>query len=251
MMSSMDAFAYIIPGFFFLIGVCMGSFGNVIIFRTPEGKSIRGRSVCRHCGKELRAWELVPLLSFLFLRGRCARCKNPLSWQYPLVELASGLLFLTAISYLQYFHVALLLGAILWLLLLIAVIDLRTKMISDALNIPFAILSLIYSLVHGIFPWVAILVGAGFFLLQWAVSRGKWVGSGDIILAAGMGALLGTWQKTLVFLFLSYIIGALVAVVLMARGSASRKDMMAFGPFLIIGGIVAFFFGDWILEFYI
>ncbi len=235
---------------FAIVGVVFGSFGNVLIFRVPGGESVKGRSRCPHCKKKLRAHELVPVLSFLFLGGKCSRCRKPISWQYPLVEAASGCLFVAALFHEQFaIPSAALLALCLWLLLLIAVVDGRTGWMPDAFTFPLIALAVIYALVvEPSFPLVPLLVGAGFFALQWAVSSGRWVGSGDILLGAAIGLLAGTWQMLAVSFFFAYILGSFVACILLLRHRTTLKSSLAFGPFLVIGCLVALFFGEVIFR---
>jgi len=237
--------------FFFMLGLVFGSFGNVLVYRIPDRRTILGRSQCRFCRRTLRPWELLPVFSYIWLMGRCAGCKLRISPQYPIVELLSGFLFVFSLIYHQYNPVpALPMAFAFWLLMLIAVVDARTASIPDAFNIPFVLISGIYALIVGSFSPLAILIGAGFFFLQWSVSRGKWVGSGDIFLGAGAGALLGRWEYVIVFLFVSYITGALLASVLIIFDKKSLSGSLAFGPFLAVGTVVAFLYGGEILSYF-
>jgi prepilin signal peptidase PulO-like enzyme (type II secretory pathway) len=230
---------------FAVLGLAMGSFGNVVIFRVPEHRSLGGRSSCMTCHRTLNVWELIPVVSFLIQRARCRGCRSELSWQYPLVELLTAFLFVFALLQATYnpLH-AVLLALALWLLLLIAIIDARTSLIPDALSFPLLPLGLLLQFIQGQVLFSGILLGAGFFAFQWIVSRGRWVGSGDIILGAGIGALLGSWQITAVFLFFSYVIGAAVASLLLLSGIKTFKDAIPFGPFLVFGTFLALAFGE-------
>jgi len=233
----------------FLWGSVLGSFGNVLIYRLPEGKAPRGRSHCPQCGYQLAIRDLVPLLSFAWLWGKCRKCHKPISWQYPLVELASGLLFMLAFLHHSESIIA---GALLalccWILLLIAVIDGRTGFIPDALTFPFIALALLRGFFLPHFPLLPLVLGCGFFGLQWIVSRGKWVGSGDILLGLGIGALTGSWSLLLIALFAAYILGATVASLLLINRSKRMNGTLSFGPFLCIGTYIAIFLGPWILK---
>ncbi|MDD5469211.1 MAG: prepilin peptidase [Candidatus Peribacteraceae bacterium] len=235
-----------------LIGVAVGSFGNVITTRLPKGESVRGRSQCPHCRKILTPGELIPLVSFCMLRGRCAQCKAPISWQYPIVELASGLLFLSGLFVEpRTFLSALLLGSCLWLLLLIAIIDAKTERISDVLSLPLLLLAILFRFTVGDFELLALAVGIGFVGLQWLVSRGRWVGSGDVILIAGISLLLQGWQYVVLCLFLAYMLGASAAMPLLMTGKKKRRDHLAFAPFLVTACAITIFFGEAILQFYL
>ncbi|MDB4978888.1 MAG: putative Prepilin peptidase [Candidatus Peribacteria bacterium] len=230
---------------FILLGLCMGSFGNVLIFRLPQQQSVNGRSHCMRCNRVLHALELVPVFSFLALRGRCRTCKVQLSWQYPLVELGSALLFLFAILEAGFDPLRATFTAVsLWLLFLIAITDARTSLIPDALNLPLLIVGVVAQLVMHTFDISGILLGAGFFALQWLISRGKWVGSGDILLGAGIGALLVSWRSVVIFLFFSYVIGAAVASVFLLTRRKTLQDSLPFGPFLVFGAFLTLVFGQ-------
>ncbi|TSC59117.1 MAG: leader peptidase (prepilin peptidase) / N-methyltransferase [Candidatus Peregrinibacteria bacterium Greene0416_19] len=233
---------------FVLLGLAFGSFGNVLILRLPRRRSIAGRSACPRCRALLRWYELIPVVSFLFLRGRCGHCGAAISWQYPVVEAGSALLFLAAL-----FHerggvlTALPLACALWLLFLIAVTDARTRLIPDALSLPFLLVSVLYAVAADAFSWWGPLLAGGFFALQWVMSRGRWIGSGDILLGLGIGALLSAWQSVYLFLTLSYVTGALYACALLLLRRRTSKDMLPFGPFLALGAMLTVFFGDWML----
>jgi len=235
--------------FFFVLGLVLGSFGNVLIERLPKNKKISGRSQCPKCKKQLGNLDLIPIVSFMLLQGKCRHCSERISNQYPLVELGSGILFVIALLITQVsVFSAIFLAVILWLMLIMSVIDVKTHTIPDALNIPFVILAIIYSYVTGYIPILAPLIAAGFFFAQWRMSAGKWVGSGDIILAAGIGFLLGNWEYVLVMLGVSYIAGSLVALPLLFFKKKGEKEHLAFGPFLAIGTLVVLMWGDLILR---
>jgi len=229
---------------FFLCGLVFGSFGNVLIYRLPLRRSIQGRSCCPHCGAVLRPQHLVPVVSFLLLRGKCSACKETLSLQYPLVELASGLLALASLSIAPTLLSAAVLALALWLLLIIAVIDAYIQGIPDVLSAFFITLSCIYTVLTGELQPLAFLIGIGFFALQWLLSKGEWIGTGDILLAVGLSALLGTWESVLFMLFFAYITGAAVAAVLLLTKKLTSKSHIAFGPFLALGTLAALLVGE-------
>lgn len=230
---------------FLLFGLVFGSFGNVLIYRLPEGRTLGGRSMCMKCGRALNVLELIPLFSFIGLGGKCRTCRVELSWQYPLVELGSGLLFVFALLHSNFALLpAAILSLCLWLLFLIAVVDARTSLIPDALSLPLIALAMLLQVMRGSLDLSGLLVGSLFFAAQWGVSRGRWVGSGDILLGAGIGALLGSWQRAAVFLFCSYITGALIATLFLTVGRKTLKDPLPFGPFLVFGAFLTLIFGE-------
>jgi prepilin signal peptidase PulO-like enzyme (type II secretory pathway) len=234
--------------FFFLLGLALGSFGNVLVYRLPLGWSIGGFSRCPNCRRELRAWEIIPILSFLWLRGKCATCRARISWQYPFVELASALLFVFAVLHEPSLEAAVFFGLSLWLLLLCVVSDARSGGVPDALSFPFVAVSSFYALITAQFSVAAVLLGGGFFALQWFVSNGRWVGSADIILGTGVGVLLGSWQMTLLAILFAYVIGAFYAVTLLTARRKRIRDTLAFVPFLGVGTIMALLIGDDIIA---
>jgi len=239
--------------FIFIIGLIVGSFLNVVIWRLHSGEPIVfGRSQCPRCQAKLRPKDLIPLLSFIFLRGRCCYCRQPISWQYPLVEFATGLLFILAYSCqpqpLIFFRDAVLIS----ILIVIFVYDLRWQLIPDQITIPAIILLFIFSLFLGSSLWLlifSVLIGFGFFGLQYLVSSGRWIGGGDLRLGALMGAALG-WPLLMVALLIAYIIGAAVSVILLILGKAKAKTPIAFGTFLALGTLIALFWGEKIISWY-
>ncbi len=238
-----------------LFGVLLGSFGNVLIFRVPANRSINGRSHCMHCKHVLSWFELIPVLSYLGLRGRCRKCHKHISFQYPLIELLSGCIGVLAVMHVPALLPAFFFGVSLWLLLVLAVIDGRTGTVPYTLSIPFVASSLLYTLLlgpltqgAGINLAASIVIGAGFFGLQWIISRGRWVGSGDILLGAGVAALVGTPPLTLIALGLSYIIGAVIAVGFLAARKKTLAAALPFGPFLACGAAITIWYGDTALS---
>lgn len=239
----------------FVLGVCIGSFLNVAIFRTHEGDSVvTGRSKCQSCEEPLEAQDLVPVLSYLRLRGKCRRCKSVISWQYPAVELVMGVLFVLAFIFAQGWMQLVAWWILLSFLVVIFVYDLRYMYILDRFTIPAMMVALLTNLFVGVIPAWSLLVGAlvigGFFWIQFAVSRGRWVGGGDIRMGALMGCLLGI-EQGLLALFLSYVFGAIVGVWLLAHKQATRKTEIPFGTFLVIGTVISLFVGQEILDWYL
>lgn len=232
---------------FLLLGLTFGSFGNVIILRLPHSKRLDGRSHCPRCKAELAVLELIPVISFLWLRGRCAHCHKPISLQYPLVEAASALLFLLALHLSSDPVLAAVLALILWLLLLITVIDAHTRMIPDVLNLPLLILCVAQAIFAGHIDILGPLLLGAFFGGQWLVSKGKWVGSGDILLAISIGLLLGGLSRSLFALALAYVIGGIVASIFLLMGIADRRSHIAFAPFLTSATLLTLLFGDALL----
>ena len=234
---------------FFVVGTIFGSFGNVLIARLPKNTTIGGRSHCPHCKHTLSVWDLIPLLSYAYLQAKCRYCKKPISAQYPLIEFLSGVLFLAALSLVGAASVpALCLALALWLMLVIAIIDARTQLIADALNLPLLVLAIVYSLSSGSLDMYSLIIGVGFLGLQWIISRGAWVGSGDIFLIASMAFLVGRWEAMALCILLAYVFGGAFSAVLLAQGTKKRGDSIAFAPFLTLATYATLFYGDLILH---
>ncbi len=238
----------------FIFGLICGSFLNAVIFRLYEQKSfVKGRSFCPKCGQVLKINDLIPVLSFLMLKARCRYCKKSISWQYPMVEVSTGILF--CLLYLI-FGWSLAFGFYLILtsfLIIIFVYDLKYHLILDKVSIPAIILAIIFGLFLKISPWdmvFGVLIGAGFFFLQFLVSKGKWIGGGDIRLGVLMGIMLG-WQKVLLALFLAYFVGAVFSIVLIAMKRKKLKSHLPFGTFLTIGTFTALLWGQIIIDWYL
>lgn len=214
-----------------LFGLAVGSFLNVLIDRLPRGRNvITGRSTCDYCGKTLRWFELIPLISFLVQRGRCRRCHKKLSWQYPIVELATaaGFIFFTP-SYWIIFSS----------LLVIFVADLKYQIIPDSMVVlgVIGVLGVIRE------NFIAGIGASAFFLFLWLVTHGKGMGLGDVKLAFLMGLLLG-FPNIIIASYLAFLTGAGVGVILILLGKKKLKEKIAFGPFLVTGTIIAYFFGN-------
>lgn len=227
-------------------GLVLGSFLNTFVDRWPRGESLlHPPSRCERCGRRLRPWELVPVLSWLFLRGRCRGCGAAIGWQAPLVEAATGFLF-AAVAARAAGWADLLLGWGLMALLVVATgVDLKVRLIPDVANGLGAAWGLAVGFVaqgEGFWPHAASGAAAGllFGFIRLA-SRGG-LGLGDVKLAAVLGLYLGP-RATPVALFAAALLGGGVAAALLATGKRSRGDELPFGPFLALGGLVGWFWG--------
>ncbi|MFH0851834.1 MAG: prepilin peptidase [Candidatus Peregrinibacteria bacterium] len=233
---------------FALLGLVFGSFGTVLIARVPAGQHLGGRSRCPRCKHILGAGELIPVLSYVLQAGKCRHCHRPISSLYPSVEFLSALLFVLALFLIRFPLFSLLLALSLWLLLLIAVMDLRTRTIHDALNLSFIFFAMAYAVAIGHLEIGGPLLLVLFFGAQWLLSRGRWVGSGDILLGAGIGFLLGGFGLSLLCLGIAYVLGALAATVLLLMERATRKSHIPFGPFLAVSAVSVLVFGERLLD---
>jgi len=253
---------YIIDVAVFIIGLIIGSFLNSVIWRSSVNKSVaKGRSICPKCKHKLVTKDLVPLFSFLFLRAKCRYCKKPISWQYPLVELATGLVFVLILNfYFSNLILASFLIIISCFLIIIFVYDLKHYLILDQILWPAVALSAIFRVVEIAFInknyfqfldyTLAIAIGAGFFGILYLFSKGKWIGFGDIKLAILLGLILG-WPNIIVGLFLSYLIGAIIGTSLIFLRKKKAKSEVPFAPFLITGTFLALFLGQTIINWYL
>ena len=246
----------------FLFGLSVGSFLNCVIYRLETGGSfLRGRSFCPRCKHTLSWQDLIPVFSFFCLRGRCRYCQEKISWQYPLVELATGFLFVLFFEIrspiIDIWEIGSL--AIIPFLVIIFVYDLKHYIIPDKVIYPAIGIALVYDLwksdfllsIFGKSDFLLSAFGAtGFFLAIVVVSRGKWMGTGDIKLGFLMGLLLG-WPKILVALFLAFLTGAIIGIGLMALGKKTLKSEVPFGPFLVTGTFAVIFWGQQIIDWYL
>ncbi len=251
---------------FFFLGTIIGSFLNVVILRFNTGRGVAlGRSSCPHCAHELGFAELVPLFSFLFLRGRCLKCRSKISWQYPSVEFFTGTLF--AATFIHYFGSAnfplfqfspsifFIFDLIIFsLLVVILVYDLKHKIIPDGIVYTFIIFSLLRLLFSFFLPlslgttdlkW-DLFAGPLFFLpffLLWYFSGGRWMGFGDAKLAIGIGWFLG-FISGLSAIVLGFWSGAIIGIILLIVQSrkVTMKTEIPFAPFLILGILLVYFF---------
>ena len=240
--------------FIFLFGSAIGSFLNVVVLRSPKRKSIvKNYSHCPKCKHNLNAFDLIPVWSFLFLRGRCRYCKKKISWQYPLMEAATGIIFLAGFLVLgispEFFFFMIYAS----FLIAIFVLDCTKYIIPDFLSVPAGLSAFLGSIIITIadssspsfhlFPalfsnlgW-AILIGGGFFLAQFLISKGRWVGGGDIRLGTVMGLMLG-FPNIIAALGISYVIGALWGIGLIILRRKTIKGVLPFGTFLTVSTII-------------
>ena len=248
-------------GVVFVFGLIYGSFLNVVVYRYDDWISIaRTRSHCRECKTNLGPLDLIPVLSYIMLRGKCRYCQKPISIQYPIVELVTALLFvagynliftemglqLTQGAFAFAFYI-LVIGA------MIAVFchDLMEMMIPDSLSNILLICAAIFMIILGKprEAFIGALVGLIPIALIVYPSKGKWMGEGDVKLAASLGILSG-FPGSIIFLGSSFVIGGLFGGLLMIFGKAKAKTAVPFGPFLIFGALIAIFYGQAIIDWY-
>ncbi len=253
-----------------MLGLVLGSFFNVIIYRVPRRQSIvHPGSHCPKCNRPIRAWENIPVLSYVFLGGKCSGCKARIPIFYPLVELATGFagialyLFLIAPA-LARFHspvmmaTSILQSLILLIVIPITVIDIFHFLIPDVLTLPALALAIVCAfLPGGITPLqcgLGIIAGGGFlycagFLGERVLRRGNAMGFGDVKLMALVGAAFG-WKTAFLTIVLSAFTGSIVGIALLVHGKLSKDHKIPFGPFLSLGLWTTVFFGDTLISTY-
>ncbi|OGH73411.1 MAG: hypothetical protein A3C90_03895 [Candidatus Magasanikbacteria bacterium RIFCSPHIGHO2_02_FULL_51_14] len=248
----------------FLLGAALGSFLNAYAWRVRNGTSVwRGRSRCRECETQIRWHDNIPIASFFVLQGKCRDCKKQIALQYPLVELWMGLAFVFVAQYHRLItdHWSLIIRDwfIVFILTLIFVYDLLHQEILDRFTLLPAGILFVFSLIFqsSNLPilqsisgmGIGALVAGGFFFLQFAVSKGRWIGGGDIRLGVLMGVILG-WPNILVALMIAYVLGAVVGLVLVGTRKADMQSAVPFGTFLTAATFVAMFWGEGIVGWY-
>jgi prepilin signal peptidase PulO-like enzyme (type II secretory pathway) len=261
---------WMVIGLLFIFGLVVGSFLNVVIYRTIHGEGwVSGRSRCDHCRKIIAWYDNIPLLSYLILRGRCRYCHKKIAVQHFALELLTGFLFVWwyAIGF-AFFKLSatphLFIQPLFWLLvgvflLIIFVTDWLYQIIPDYANVVLGILALGYRLYlaktgamqMGDF-WLSLVMGIGlsaFLGLLWIFSKGRGMGLGDVKFAIVMGILLG-WPRGLVAMMLAFVIGASIGIVMIVLKLKKFKEKIAFGPFLILGTVVALVWGNQIWQGY-
>lgn len=237
----------------FLYGITLGSFYNVVGLRVPEGQSIvKPRSACPNCRQQLRAWDLVPVFSYVFLRGKCRGCGTRISPIYPITELLTGILFALAPVALGWSWELVVAWTLISLFMIIFVSDIHYMIIPDKILLVFAGIFLFERVLWPLTPWWDSLLGAavGFVLLLLIalVSKGG-MGGGDIKLFAVIGFAVGTKLVLLSFL-LATLFGAVFGVIGMLLRLVKRRQPIPFGPFIALGSLAAYFYGPKIIEWY-
>lgn len=250
-----------------VFGLALGSFVNAFVWRLHEGKDwVKGRSECIYCHHQLASKDLIPVISYLLLRGKCRYCRKPIK-DSPWVELAVPALFV-----ISYFGWPLslvgegLFTFILWLIfvvgfVILAVYDLKWFLLPDKVVFPLIGLVVAQLLVVGIFYqpfWQVVSAGiigaavlSGLFYVLHKVSKGAWIGFGDVKLAIVLGLLAGGLLESALVLFAASVLGMLVALPLLISGKAKRGTHVPFGPFLLAGMFITELFGHQIIDWYL
>ena len=252
-------FGLLIALYSLLIGLALGSFMNVCIYRIPLEKSIiRPSSSCPNCGKKIRFYDNIPLISYLLLLGRCRHCHHPISWRYPAVEAITGLLSLALfIRYgVSFQYLLFLLFAA--TLVTISFIDFDHQIIPDVLSIPGIVAGLAAAFIPGNVTWfdsiIGIIGGGGTLFLVGLIYEkltGKQgMGGGDVKLLAMIGAWMG-WRSLPFVLLVSSLTGAIIGSVFLLAAGKGYRVKIPFGPFLSLGALFYIFFGPQLTNWYI
>ncbi len=266
-----------------LLGIIFGSFVNALVWRLHEQELladkkgvqaakrrhdlsiVNGRSMCPDCGHELAAKDLVPVVSWLALGGRCRYCHKPISWQYPAVELLTGALF--ALSYVWWplsLHNAGLFQFVLWLVFLVgfvalAVYDIRWFLLPDRVVFPLIAVAVAQVAVTAIWnhdvtnmwqPVAAAAIIFGLFWMLFQASKGAWIGGGDVKLAIVLGLLVGTPFRAFLVIFFASLLGTLASVPTLAKGKKGWKAHIPFGPYLLLAAVIVVLYGTPIVNWY-
>jgi len=264
-----------------ILGLMVGSFLNVVIYRLPkmmeqewhnnclelQGKEIpeqkkftlaTPRSACPHCGHQIRAFENIPIISYLALKGRCSACKAPITARYPLIEALTGILMGFVSWHFGYTYSAVFAYVFTLALIALTFIDFDTQLLPDDITLPLLWLGLMFNLNYGFTDLQSAVIGAAAgYLSLWSVYwlfkliRGKeGMGYGDFKLLAAIGAWFG-WKLLPAVILLSSTLGAAIGIALIVLAKRGKEVPMPFGPFLAIGGIAALFFGQQLARFYL
>lgn len=241
--------------FVILIGLSIGSFINVCIYRIPEGKSIVSPpSSCPGCGERIKAIDLIPVFSYIFLMGKCRNCGERISIRYPLVEILTAVLF--AGLYLKFgLEIkTLIFAAIISILIMIFFIDLEHMIIPDGLNLLIALFGITLNIVYAGGNYKAavlnmlfgLLLGGGLFFILGLIGA---MGGGDIKLMAALGIVFG-WKLLIPLMFLSFLLGGIIGIALIVLKIKKIKDMIPFGPYIAAASVITAFYGSEMVHWY-
>jgi len=243
----------------FILGLIVGSFSNVCIYRIPRNESIIfPASHCPKCRSNISLKDNIPLISYILLKGRCRNCKSKISIRYPVVEFLTGLIYL--IIYLIY---GLSIQSLIYIILssalvIIAFIDLNEQIVPDVISLPGIVIGFIISFfvpyISFINSALGVIVGGGIILVIGlagsVIFKKEAMGGGDVKLAAMIGAFLG-WRYIIISLFLGFFLGALAGIFLILSKIKNKEDVVPFGPFIILGSFITLLWGEKIISWYI
>ena len=245
----------------FIIGLFVGSFLGVLIDRLPKDETvIKGRSHCEFCKHKLSLVDLIPVFSFIFLKGKCRYCHKKLNWYYPIFEVSTGIIFALTYSFLVSNQInspqLLIINLIYYLFIISCLIviffsDLKYGIIPDKILLPLTIIVFIYLIVFNTSSLITnLLAGVGallFFILLILITKGKGMGMGDVKFSFLMGLTLG-FPQIVVGLYVAFLTGAFISIILILWRKKIFKDTISFGPFLVFGTLMSIFLGNFLLQ---
>lgn len=250
-MGHLDGLNLILPALVFLTGLIFGSFANVLIYRIPRGESVAfPPSKCTACGERIRPYDNIPVLSYVLLRGKCRNCASRISPVYPVVELSSAILF-TGMFYKFGFTDELLSFIILaFTLLVISVIDIERRIIPNVLTLFLAAVGALAAMFNGsLTTGIAWAVGIFVFFMALALVKPGSIGMGDVKLSFVVGLFLN--QLAVIAMFFAFLLGSVISVILMLVFNKTRKDQVPFAPFIAAGSMLAVFYGQPVIDWYL
>ena len=237
-----------------IIGLIVGSFLNVVIYRLPLKKSIIfPSSHCPNCENKLKYYDLVPVFSFIFSKGKCRYCGEKISLQYPIVELLTALLFLLAFLNYGLASEFIIFIILISSLIVVSFIDIKYQIIPNEITFSFIPFGLIFSLVFNHISFVNSLLGlvipAGLLLLIAFIYK-KGMGIGDVKLIGMIGVFIG-WRYALISIFIGALFGSIYGIYMMIFGKMDRKTRIPFGPFISLGAIIMILYGNILINWYV
>ena len=240
--------------FIFILGLIGGSFLNVVIYRLPLKKSIIfPSSHCPYCETKLKYYDLIPVLSYIINKGKCRYCGEKISFQYPIVELLTGLLFL--LTFLNYdltseFIIFIFLISV---LIVVSFIDIKYQIIPNEITFTFIpiglILSLFFNHIKFLDSLLGLLIPAGILLLIAFIYK-KGMGIGDVKLIGMIGVFIG-WEYALISIFIGALFGSIYGIYMMVTGNMTRKTRIPFGPFISLGAVIMILYGSLLIDWYL
>ena len=244
--------------FIFIFGLIIGSFLNCLIWRIYKEETLGGRSYCPKCRKQIAWHDNIPLLSFVMLGGRCRHCHKSISWQYPLVELITALLFWLTFRTVMLQSLSPYLLVRDWLiittLIIIFVYDLRWQLIPMNVLWPMTAIIFVFNILVGLDWRMSLIYGvlfAGFFALQYFLTKKKGLGEGDIWLGLFLGLAFPNAYQLLLVILVAYCLGSFTGLVLMVKKKKGWRSKMALGPFLAFGAIITLIWSEPVINWYL
>lgn len=237
----------------FALGLVIGSFLNVCIYRIPRGESVMyPPSHCPSCGAKLKAVDLVPILSYILLRGRCRYCRAPITTRYPMIELLTGIIYLWTFSHFDFSIIAVKFIILFSGLIIVFFVDCDWQVIPDKVLITLMTAGIILSIFlreNLLNNFLGFMIGGGFLFFIWLVVP-EAMGLGDVKFMATAGWFLGL-KLTVLSLFLGFILGAVIGIALVLSKKKGMKDAVPFSPFLATGVFISSLYGEQLISFYL